>query len=358
MNAFSSFFVSFCTLGMIIFHIQANNQVLTRYLDATQQQTFSNQQSSNSPIFQTVRNQGSRAQRQGHTQASERSSQHHSFHGASTSSTGRIDHDNSGHYYQNAGTAQQAKWVRYEPYDPANPQRFSGIFEQPQELDRSTQMPQAGNESDFQTQRRYDHDQQTANRRDHNYKGRRHSGKNVYVNAVPNNWMLHGIENVVAHFHHFGCQVNDEQRMKLLPNRGHGTVGSMMILFEHDIQASQFIECVNAIKEKLDVNQQKVFVTAKFAMKNNMVDSGLYTKSLTGVYCNIDQNCNEVETILKEALVICRIAKSIHEIKFQAPCVPEYTFRFNYKVASKELRDEALACLIKRDDICTSVGTW
>ena len=87
----------------------------------------------------------------------------------------------------------------------------------------------------------------------------------------------------------------------------------------------------------------------------------LCTKSLTGMYCDINQSLDlhvlNVELMFKREIVACGIAKSIHEIEFEAPCSPT-NHRINYKLASKQLRNQAVACLIKRNDVCTAVGTW
>ena len=179
------------------------------------------------------------------------------------------------------------------------------------------------------------------------------SDKNVYVNNVRNNWMFNGIQNVTAQFHHFGCDINDEQPIKLIPNRERtgSRHGKMMIFFQHKPQALQFIECVNAIQGKLDLHQKKVLLTAQFALRNNMVDQRNYTKSVTGVYCDINQNCNAIELKFNRAIESCGKGK------FTARCSHNKR-RFNCKVGSKELRDKAVTCLIKRKDLCTAVGTW
>ena len=187
-----------------------------------------------------------------------------------------------------------------------------------------------------------------------------YSTKNVYVKHIPNNWMLNGIQNVIDHLHEFGCDINDEQPITLAPNRKNGELAIMMIWFEDKEQASQFIECVNTIQVDLDVDKQKVFLSAGFTWRNPMVDERKYAKSFTGVYCDIDPkltDCNKAQLMVSRAIVGCKIAKSMNEIEFEPPCFPS-TRRINYKARSKKLRNQAVACLAKRDDICRAVGTW
>ena len=131
-------------------------------------------------------------------------------------------------------------------------------------------------------------------------------------------------------------------------------------MFEHDEQASQFIECVNTIQVDLDIDKQKDFLSAEFAWRNKLVDEHKDANSFTGVYCDINPNlidCNMVELMLRRAIITCSIAKSMDEIKFEPPCFPSAR-RINYKAASKKLRNQAVACVIKKTDMCTAVGTW
>ena len=262
------------------------------------------------------------------TSSNQFSSQHHSLPGAS--STGHARHDNGGQTNQNsnAGRISQRRTHVHDPYNVDIPLRTVNVVVE----DESNQV--------------------------HAY-----SRKNVYVDSVPNNWMLYGIHNVIAYLHQFGCDLNDEQPMKLISNPGPGILGAMMILFQHEQQAREFIQCINTIAGKFDVNynQENVFLNARFARTNTNESEIYYTKSLTGMYCDINQlhdlNLVDVQLMFKREIVACGIAKSIHEIEFEAPCSPT-NHRINYKLASKQLRNQAVACLIKRNDICSAVGTW
>ena len=236
------------------------------------------------------------------------SREHYAFQGAR--STIHMDQGNS---------VRLSQPRRHQPYDPEFLEKsyrteIVVAQHQLQDLNRQTQVPHVGDEFMFHDQRMTHHQVNKV----HAY-----SSKNVYVNRISNQLMFNGIRDVIDHFHHFGCDINDEQPMKFIPNQG-GKYGKMMILFENEQQASQFIQCIRTIQEKFDVDQRKVLL-AQFARTNMQVGSRNHSKSLTGVYCDINKNCNEVESMLKNGIVTCG-----KKIKFAAPCLP-HEHRFKYK---------------------------
>lgn len=405
MHICNIFFLSLYALETILFHTQAADHGLPTYHE-TQQQAVSDQQILQTVDtnfgFQTAHQQGHHEvlQQQTNTQTSHHDTKqrqvpathgmyahetnsrvtntvaqstlpnqfakgHSSLHGTTATefsvqdSTSQTDHND----------VRISRLRTHFPYDIDNPYRFVNVnvVAPPEDLNRSTSFSSVTDRVNTapQLQFSHDHDQKMTTHSNYTYttsytgKKVRLSIKNVHIHNVPHHWLLNGIQNIIHHLHHFGCDVNDEQPMTLIPNSKNGTLGKMMILFEHSLQASQFIQCVNTIQEKLDTNQKMIFLTAEFAWAKKMIDSCSYNKSLTGVYCNINtqQNRTTVESMFKKEMVTCGVAKSIRKITLEAPC-PVNTNRFNYKAASKKLRDQAVACLIKRRDICTAVGTW